>query len=404
MSYYIGGDTKVYPIDEEEVEGDWRLITTETYPPLTFGVEIEFAVATLDPYDQNLQPEDNRVTYFLDANGHRDIWTPENIYSHIAASLTHAGIPAVADEPTDSTWAPEHPSLWVVKKDYSILAKSTSWGIEVASPVLTFNAESLRLVERVHEVLSGKYGIEVNNSTGLHVHVGNHDLGFDFPSMQRLAGILWTFDAQISTIHSKYRRERSQYCADFRNRSVLRTMLDKELPGLEPKVREKSLAKSLALRGIHNIFHTTTSTLKLRELMAPCYSALALDGRGSYFIGNVDNTLNSEIIQYKPTVEFRQHVSTFDSKRVHHWIGLCVRLVSVACNTDRSRLISFLKANMQKSVKEFPLGSILKEFGMNEEAAFYELQVPIDELERQKEQSRRRKTGEQEDDILFATR
>lgn len=403
MSYYIGGDIKVHPL-EEEVEEEWQLLPNETYPPLTFGVEIEFAVATLDPYDRNLQPEDTRVAYFLDVNEYREIWTHENIYSHIANTLTNAGIPAVADQLSDSTWSPGDNNLWVVKKDHSVLAKTTAWGIEVASPILIFNSESLRLVEKVYEVLASKYRLEVNDSTGLHVHVGNGDLGFEFPCMQRLAGILWTFDAQISTIHSEYRRERSQYCANFRTRSVLRSTLDNELIGLEPKVREKSLAKSLALRGIHNIFQTTTSTLKLRELMTPCSTAFALGSCGSYFIGNVNNTMESGAVRYKPTVEFRQHVSTLDSKKIHHWIGLCVRLVSVACNIDHSRLTSFLKAHMQKSVKEFPLGSMLREFGLDEDAEYYELQVLIDVAERQKEKTRRRKAGEQEDDILFPTR
>ena len=380
----------------QEIGGGWHIVPA-SFADLTFGVELEFAIATLDPGTRDPEPDDGRCVYNQPQSGQPLKWTYQNMHQHIAATLSKIGIRAATDD-ANASWNRRgpHKEAWIVKKDASssVRIKNDSlaykwYAIEVVSPVLQFSNESLCTVKNVCAALSKRYRIETNSTAGLHVHVGNRNQGFDFPAMQRLAGILWTFDSQISTIHSDYRREKSEFCRSFRTHSMLSEVLSNS---------KAASGSDLLLGGLSCIFHGVSTIVELKKLMSPGENVSSADHRGAYFMGNIHCSKDSDSQISKPTIEFRQHEATLDVTRVIHWITLCVRMVECARKSNTEGTISFLESHAQKPVD---LSAVLRQLGMAEEAAFYERQVPLDEIEREKEKKRRKAAGEEEEETFY---
>jgi hypothetical protein len=88
----------------------------------------------------------------------------------------------------------------------------------VISPAFDFTAESLKAVEDMCLLLTNNYRTDVNETTGLHVHVGHRSQGFKFQDIQKLLAFLWTFDPMLETLHPQFRVDRD-YVHSLRERS-----------------------------------------------------------------------------------------------------------------------------------------------------------------------------------------
>jgi hypothetical protein len=75
-------------------------------------------------------------------------------------------------------------------------------GMEVKSSALFVTNESLSEVEKVCQLLSSIYLCTVNQTTGLHVHVGDSDKGFDSSTLRNLVAVCWALEPQLDTLHS----------------------------------------------------------------------------------------------------------------------------------------------------------------------------------------------------------
>jgi hypothetical protein len=72
---------------------------------------------------------------------------------------------------------PGLPDGWIAMDDCSIRAGSSRSALEVVSPILQ-GADGLRQVVEVCEKLK-EWDVRINRTTGLHIHVGTHNLGED---------------------------------------------------------------------------------------------------------------------------------------------------------------------------------------------------------------------------------
>ena len=169
----------------------------------TFGVEFEFAVAYLrEP--QLPDPSETRTVWFsptqadytralddLEALGHELEPDTEDQYHWIAQWTV------VAEHIKDTLEAAGHSrpgngeiTKWAIKPDRSIKEPEDETyhylDMEIVSPAFYFCRESLQAVEDVLALLTSNYCRNVNESTGLHIHVGSGEHSFEFRTLQKL--------------------------------------------------------------------------------------------------------------------------------------------------------------------------------------------------------------------------
>jgi hypothetical protein len=314
--------------------------------PLTFGVEFEFSLATIeDRFETNLPPDESRTLRFTpsqsDINLNNDCFmvTDRTIQDHISETLTDAGYPCVP-----GYQGKNHNYLsWEIKRDGSIRMPydyEYKWfQMELTSPAFFYCGESIQEIMKICSLITSKYRVDVNESTGLHVHVGNgHDNGgkFSFRTLRALASFFWTFEPQLNTLHPPYRQD------DHFFRSM-RAMTHWE--GKHPHVPEP-------LDGLATFMGAKTPQ-KLADLTNAQY------GRNAYNFFHSLEGCEGIFSSGKKTIEFRQHESTFDQDRVKHWIKVVVGIVEFCRDAefypnDFTQLLLKIESEDIRAPKEKP--------------------------------------------------
>jgi hypothetical protein len=214
---------------------------------ISFGVEFEFSVGSIKPGLKLPDPSEKRVLHFPDTapslvenlSPNKGWWVP--VAQHMAATLTAAGHRATMAENnkhnnfetwdigTDGSVDPPDQAVWddETEKESNEYASYLWHPIEVRSPAFYFTPDSIRAVEDVCAILTSIYCINVNFSTGVHVHTGNGTERFEFNKIRKLAAFLFTFEPQLNSLHPQQRfdgdlyrsmRENSPLSQNFRQR------------------------------------------------------------------------------------------------------------------------------------------------------------------------------------------
>src|SRR3954471_9867180 len=168
------------------------MASTNWTPPeqlqLTFGVEFEIAVASLEPDQALPDPSEKRTLYFTPIKEDEDwedpgaITTWRTVARYMAKSLTYRGYATTIEADNNYT-------TWDITTDPSIHPPGEAeegndtaykWHpIEIRSPALSWSDAALRAVEDMCAIITSKYCVNTNESTGLHVHVGFGHKGFE---------------------------------------------------------------------------------------------------------------------------------------------------------------------------------------------------------------------------------
>lgn len=168
---------------------------------------------------------------------------------------------------------------WKVVTDGSVAGNGTP--LEIVSPVLEGEA-GLAEARKVCETLT-RLGATVNQSCGLHVHVGARSLGVNV--LKHLAKIYAECEDVIDSVQPHSRRARNNtYCGPVKN------------------LNWTSLAQAIDARDI----------------------ASAINGGGRYC------KLNYTAFWKHGTVEFRHHAGTVDGEKVVNWVNACLRMIAAA--------------------------------------------------------------------------
>jgi hypothetical protein len=371
---------------------------------LTFGVEFEFLIATLSDDTPDPHPTDPRrvkgllqpVVDFSDSLGsfrrvmpdptsdEMELEVYEDSYNHLAAHISQllksAGLPAVVDStyrPTDE--APEH-SQWNVGSDGSLSCRREgySWeAIEVRSPAYFFCPEALDAIRIACEVLTSNLRVEINDSCGLHVHVGNGGRRYSLATIQNLMALLWTFEPQLSSVHPDSRQDpyyaRSmRACSDLAfssERQEEREMRMKHWIPTRMKTRPV-LQRMLNQDAVAVIFGYNDVVGEILPNLSTGANQFA------YNLRNLRRTRRGSTYQDKKTVEFRQHEGTLDPDRTIMWVRTVVGLVEVAALASRADLMEFLaEHNKIEDEEKEVIGvvELLELLGLVEPAAFYRI-------------------------------
>ncbi|TGO13766.1 hypothetical protein BTUL_0064g00100 [Botrytis tulipae] len=271
---------------------------------LTFGVELEFLIATVPKGDENPHPSDPRE---VDA---RILANFDSINYDIERTLEEVGIPATVKESEYGN--PQEVSAagatdWILKTDITVCPgaqdsntrKYFEYGMEMASPPYYYDDAARRAVETVVREMRNSYLVRANETTGLHVHVGMGYRGFAWPILRNFLAIAWTYELP-QRIQTRLTR------LEFLNRILSFT-------------DNKQLDDEMGSR---------SSGFNISNLAPPFLSSFG-----------------------KRTIEFRQHPGTLDLESILNWVHICVKLVQKACLIkNEAELLEQLRTDVEKPV------------------------------------------------------
>ncbi|CAG8953834.1 hypothetical protein HYFRA_00006726 [Hymenoscyphus fraxineus] len=363
-------------------EKEWRSISSasskgKTPGPtgpkkLTFGVELELLIACRtrpEAPDPDLG-DPRSIDGIVDALQYSYTDTEwvnrqEQVQKHVGNVLKSAGLNV-------------HPGLegipnmedWIVKDDFSVRSYETQYQfmqVEVVSPPFYSSKEAISQVGAVCDLLTSKYRIVCNETTGLHCHVGYGDHGFAPRVLSNLFATIWTFYPLLDSLHPSRRRgdhpkNKKSYFPSIKRFSKLARYVE-DLPDAN-------------MAGLKQILETrdNVSPEEVLELMQP---AIAGYGRLAYNISNLAAWFNfttprMDNPRIKKTVEFRQHEGTLASQRIKSWIKVCQGLVKFAEKVDAAALDKFLLRHINDDQDtDYTVFDLLKAIALPEEAAFY---------------------------------
>jgi hypothetical protein len=356
--------------------------------PLTFGVEIEFALATLPEWARDPEPHDTRQVYDIsdenavklallndDRTLHkitrahiRKRLEYEIVQRHLAETLISAAFPATTDENNRrlcNTAAKDGKEYifpydsWHVSTDKSIsvpgelrtagITDYEWYKIELISPVLVFSPDAIQQVNKVCKLIQRKYCTPTNKSCGLHIHVGRGSDGLPDYVIKSLMATIWTFEDRIDLLHPLHRTN-AKPCNSLYNSAPLALKVDLET-GNSSNLRQQ-LDMILDCENRDKVIDLVNDQF-------PCYGfAYKVWSLRSHF-----DWLS------KRTIEFRQHEGTLNTRQIESWIRVCVGLVEFSRKTHPGYLISFLRSVVDN--EEYTIEDLLLDIGLSRQAKFY---------------------------------
>ncbi|PQE11231.1 amidoligase enzyme protein [Rutstroemia sp. NJR-2017a BVV2] len=311
-----------------------------------FGVEFEFIIAAIcDPRQPKIHPDDPRQVYFDTIDEDFSIESPEvnrmiatrrTIQRHVRAALRKGKFPTGDGDNNDI-------AVWEVADDPSIVTpygeEYQYFGIEVRTPAFSYTRSALLQVRGVCNLLKTQFRVSVNQSCGLHVHVGNlHGNGFTLPHLRRIAAFLHAFEPQLDTVHPPHRLN-NPHCASFRHGTKYACSFRNE---------QKPLPT--ATEATDYWLNRSPQTCK-RAAFAACTSG---SSELAYCL--------IRAATYGPrfgTVEFRQHEATLDSEPVVTWVKTVVGIMTwLRDASDREVQVLLAVAEREKWAAEGEKGGL----------------------------------------------
>lgn len=320
--------------------------------PLTFGIEFEFAFATV-PYGFSPPVSEK-------ADG-----LPLAMRSHLPSSqgpaLLHEAFNAinkVLDNfglSTDLTPRSTRVNLrshdktqWHLTNDATIEGPNREYHwlpIELISPVLQLAPTGIAEAMQVAGLIQRHFRISTNNTTGMHVHVGDSSRGFPLEVCQKVMGFFYTYDALMAPLHPPSRSDHNW----------VRNIRD---------VFQLPISNSWSiLEALEAIFDTNS----IEEL------EFGFGGRRPAV--NIKNLRNGGV-PGKKTFEFRQHAGTLEPERVQAWIQTVGGIVDWCRRVSGKQYAELVEdsAEQMDEGEAYAPGTaleLLKAIGLKEPAKFY---------------------------------
>lgn len=399
-----------------------RVFEKRTPVEITFGFELEFAIASvpdqfLDPF-----PDDPRKVHgitrpegypnkflrcFRGAGGEPDIdWSPEwcvqldALKRDIAKLLTCNGFPAFADCDYDFDEAPDNPrikdlSRWMIAMDQNIshgpdgrIINYYYWPIKIQSPAYIYNEENKQKASEVLQGLDKVYRTACDLSADVHVHVGNGQHGFDLATLKLFMIFVWTFELQIASIHPDFYMTEKAFSKPISTHSALAIMSQSSRKGKEEEMALQT-ANGEDILADHDrkfVIDTIMAAESINHLVQILSSPRLNDNRSTQRLTYSICNLETDGEEIKKTIEFRQHKSTLDGEEVYHWLTVCGSLIHFANTVDEETLIDFCKDHINKPVEHFSITEVLMAINRPAQAYYYGIRVA--EETRKKEQER----------------
>lgn len=247
---------------------------------LTFGVEIE-CIISFDPakYESAL------------ANAEGILWEER------VSKTLHRESKDMTSPGGDQEWTVTHDTSIDIKDGARAADGFLECDIEIKSPAMRFCPRGLRRVQSLIRVLTRTFDTSVNSSCGLHVHIGNQNMGFPLQTLK-------------------------QFC-------VLTTMCEHQLNSLHPAHRVGNChakGPSAVFKGQHPwVTVRAIQSCKTKDELVKLYA-----GDGNPPDRCFAYNLRPMVSGPHKTIEFRQHEGTLDSAEIMNWIQVAGGLVDAA--------------------------------------------------------------------------
>ena len=260
----------------------------------TFGVEMEFIIRHI-PHQ----------------TAHGELYQV-HIHEQLRQHLKEAGVAV------NSQFGPPTYSAWIVDSDASIRpyeeedddihSKIACTGVELISRVLPVNRAGFEEIRSVVGLVRAKFDVKVNQSTGLHVHVGNGTDGFNNQCIQNLAQLVTVFQHQIDSIHPDSRIN-AFWAMPPSDSDALHVW---EGPFAAAEVLQENERETIELMNPHQ-----------ERSMAYNFTNLVDDWR-------------------KRTIEFRQHQGSVNAGQIVAWAEFVTALVSYCHSISPQRFLKLI--------------------------------------------------------------
>ncbi|KAK6594090.1 hypothetical protein H4I96_11003 [Botrytis cinerea] len=297
----------------------------------SFGVEFEFLIAVLakpsieNPtppiHEPSISPPPPKITHHPTFKSPSEKKTgPTNgpsTHTSNAVSLPSVSPPNPEKPIPTLPWPP--PPSRRNKKSLRRLASLHLLAYRNPHSAYYYNEDALRDISDFCAIMRKNYLVTVNESCGLHVHIGYGTQGFTLPHLRRLGAIIEAFEPQFDSIHPEHRIDsRNAHCVSFRQNTYFQYQYRQD-HGRAPRVLE-TIATLLACES--------------RDAFRTCVASEATTG--SYaFVGettawNFDRmgTESKRRPEHVPdTIEFRGHEGSLDAEAVGNWVRTLVGVV-----------------------------------------------------------------------------
>ncbi|KAF7924481.1 hypothetical protein EAE99_006429 [Botrytis elliptica] len=233
--------------------------------------------------------------------------------------------------------------------------------LEVVTPVMKFGPKALKEIDKMLTAFKKHFDVVVNQSCGLHVHVGNGTKGLSFEPFQYLMATIWIFEPQILSLLRKSRNN-GRYCGSLHKRSNL-GVYKFEGNLLDVLFSTSDINEVVAMFNGYNFF--SYMAFKLQFLLQPFPNPV------------------------KRTIEFRAHEGSMDSETVLNWVSFVVELVSWAHKINRQDLKIFLSKHIDS--KDSSIEDLFNEIGFPQSTVeFYREKVKkLREVEKREAEEKR---------------
>jgi hypothetical protein len=395
-----------------------------SFKRLTFGVEFELNLAALHNDDPDPEPHNKTPVLRIDPDAVESEYTIVN--RAITKSLAAVGIPIELEQPLyngpvkdcwlididESIDPPEGETFLSHRagRDLSLLLRPRhQWEPrELKTPPYIYSEGSLEAVKLACSRLTNDFRCNMNDSCGLHVHVGNGFEGFEFELVRKLMVFFWTFEGQVDQIHKeprahgdyfpslrvgsnmaqRYRNCVEEVCAldRFHLHCKCRQRLMPVTDGIKQILATTSineLDKLLRCEDDSNLERTHKHKYNLHfltspaPLPAPASSKLSSESRPATTKDKKPTVAPSWPPNGKRTIEFRQAAGTLDGDFVTAWISTLVGIIEMCRRSDEANLLQFCREYAKKEDEEGPdsmvdIVDLLRLCGLDEVSAFWE--------------------------------
>ncbi|KAK6815677.1 hypothetical protein PG987_016443 [Apiospora arundinis] len=349
--------------------------TATSSPKVTFGIEWEFYIGFYQlQSDDDLTglemstafPNTIIVPYFRSTLDEVQI----EVRQQIVATLRENGVDIndvddygniTSPEAHDSSQARRYQDnttqkqyfLWSLDQDYSLRDPSlgkgrasttepSMLGLELISPAMADDPSSYADFERVINLVKAKYRVSVNSTCGLHVHTALGKTPISIHSLRRCAALCFAMEVVVVELHPKDRLDNlwAHPIGTGSNAAQGKTATD-ALEGYTASPDDEE-------------WNSGSDNHKVPVSIRDASIRLDPEARNG------------------PTLEFRQHESTINAKRMTAWARFCVGIFRSAVleMTDETldEVIAFCEATEQDHSGRSYLFELLESLGMTDQA------------------------------------
>ncbi|MCJ1280592.1 hypothetical protein MMC21_008421 [Puttea exsequens] len=299
---------------------------------ITFGLELE-CIVRYDPADYYAgipllnDPSDNEILNI-----------ERLVRLTIAKMLRWENFPV-----SDDGDASKSSGTWRVGSDRTIhLDLEWQAGVEIRSPAYNFSQEAMREVARAVTLVKENFDVHMNDTCGLHVHVGNQRRGFPLQTLKNFCMLATIFKPQLDSLHGPERVLTSEFCRGFNRASEGSSPWDTAVQIQAAETRQELVERIVG----------------------------GVEGEECCFAYNLCPLLRKP---HYDTIEFRQHEGTVDQVEICRWLQLTCGLVAAAHRKPFDDLVSVIEefAFSSASPRETVM-PILRKLGLTSSADYYE--------------------------------